>query len=144
MPRQPLTPDDPRRAPGHTCPGIDRVQALVRKLGRDLGTLAPDHRAELVRVALAELEELRTANERLRALAGELRVKRYRAVRSPRTWPSPTWNVLDTHVGALVRTGNGARVRGYSTEAAAQAMAERWSCTCASAVHPKPRVEPAG
>lgn len=146
MSRSPLTPDDPSKAPGHTCGTIDRVKTLVRRLARaaDACDHDPDHHAQLLQEAHAELEQLRAANERLRSLAGEHRAaKRYRVVRSPRTWPSPTWNVLDTHEGALVRSGNGARVRGYSTEAAAQEKADRWSCVCCCAVQDKPRTRPA-
>lgn len=64
-----LTPENPAKAPGHTCPHIDRVKSIVRKLART--DLTPEHRAALRDEAFKLLEDLREANTRLRALAAE-------------------------------------------------------------------------
>lgn len=101
-----------------------------------LGDASNSDRLVLAHEAMSELEELRAANARLRALAGELRVKRYRAVRSPHV--PVAWNVLDTEKAALVRDSDGTQARSYSTKDEALAQANRWSCTCACAVS-KPR-----
>lgn len=68
MTRPPLTPEDPTRAPGHTCGTIDRVKTLVRRLAR--AGLTPEDRRQAETEALLLLEDLRTANVRLRDLAG--------------------------------------------------------------------------
>lgn len=68
MTRAPLTPDDPTRAPGHTCGTIDKVKTLVRRLARP--GLMSDERRQAATDALLLLEDLRTANARLRDLAG--------------------------------------------------------------------------
>ena len=52
---------------------------------------------------------------------------RYRVASSGRTFPSPTWVIIDQDTGAAVRTADGGRMRAWSTQQAATAQATFWN-----------------
>jgi len=71
---RPLVPENPEKPPGHTCPHIDRIRDVLDELHEHLdsgGLETPVTKALLGQIgcAIADLEEVREANTRLRALA---------------------------------------------------------------------------
>jgi len=62
-----LTPENPSKAPGHTCPVIDQIKSKLRLLKKDGNSESV--RLTLISECLEHLEDLREANERLRHLA---------------------------------------------------------------------------
>lgn len=77
--------DTTPRPPGHTCPSLDRLAALVRRLASPHGTTSVQHRQRLANEALALIERQRTNNAQLREWAGHWQAEAIRLRRTTGT-----------------------------------------------------------